>query len=390
MLIWRGASRRVNRLEVTSRSIRRAGRWGALACFVASAGLAAERPRVVIEGPLDNRIVVQLAGELQASGFQVRTKLAEGGAGRPPSEAFENADALIRVSAEMVEVWSVASPSAIATHAEVVHVAGTDDASAAVAALRAEEIVRARLLPVARAIAPTATAPAPPLPDVTPAQVPSPISPAGVQPAASSDSTKAATPPPPAARSSEATTAAPVVAVARPNTAHFGLDAGGLVFLSPGGVSPAVDVLLMPRWMPVAQASVRAVFTLPLTSPTVTSSEGEASVREWFFGASAAWNLIPAESPWAASVGAGTGAVRVQTQGIANAPYKSSSGDAWAWFSFVSAGASRRLGSQTRLGVDLLGGASVPEIAVAFPSRQQATWGRPLAAVSLTLQIDAL
>jgi hypothetical protein len=346
----------------------RAVRWAALLFHLCLSRAALARgDSVEVEGPLDSRIVVQLAQELRAAGFVAKTKAAEP-THLPPSADADDAPAFVlRVGSATIEVWSIDPFSSVATMVDVVSFANANESDAAVAARRAEELVRARLLPIDR----------PPASAVASANLPIPVA-----PSISESAHPLAGP----GLSSESS------ADSKPRSiAQFGLDAGAMLLISPGGVSPAADILLMPRWMPTNNVIARGVVAVPLTSPELTSTEGQATVKEWLLGATVDWSPLSADSVWAASLGAGLGAVRVQSQGTANPPYVSSNGDAWAWLPFAHAGTSRRLGSSAmRLGVDVWVGVSLPEIAILFPSRQIATWGRPLAGVSLALQIDAL
>jgi hypothetical protein len=175
-----------------------------------------------------------------------------------------------------------------------------------------------------------------------------------------------------------------------PTLARLGLDVGTLLSMSPGGIPPALDLLLLPRWIPIKPIMVRTIVGVPLTSPELKSTEGQASIKEWFFGAAVDCNLLPAEAAWSANAGAGLAGIRLQSQGTANPPYVSSTGDAWGWLPFADGGLSHRFGSsQIGLGLDAWIGASLPRMAIAFPTRQVATWGSPWAGVSLALKIDA-
>ena len=346
----------------------RAVRWAALLCYWGLCRFAMARGAYVeVDGPLDSRVVVQLAQELRAAGFVVKTHAAEPTHLPPLAHADDPAAFILRVGSATIEVWSIDPFSSVATMLDVVPLTNTNESDAAIAARRAEELVRARLLPIDHA----------PASAVASANLPVP---AGASISGSAH---------PLAGTSLSSESSPE-SKAR-SIAQFGLDAGAILLMSPGGVSPAADMLVMPTWMPTNKVIARGVVAVPLTSPELTSTEGQATVKEWLFGACVDWSLLSADSVWAATLGAGLGAVRLQSQGTANPPYVSSNGDAWAWLPFAHAGTSVRLGSSAlRIGVDVWVGVSLPEIAILFPSRQIATWGRPLAGASLALQIDAL
>jgi hypothetical protein len=321
---------------------------------------AAAGPCVVVEGAPGDATVAQLAVELRASGFTVTTMVAEPN-GPPAARPRAGIDAIVRVGLGAIEVWWVERASGEAAPLDIIRVADTDPT---VAALRAEEVVRARLLPP-DALGPAESA-------LPPAEAPSAM-------------------PTPAAAPTPASEPSSVAPSAAPGPALFGLDAGVLVLLSAGGVSPAADVLLMPRWTPAPQLELRAILAVPLTSPALTSIEGQATVGEWLVGGAVDWSLLAGESPWALTVGAGAGAARIQTTGTAQAPYVSSSGDVWAFSPFITAGAGRRLGSsQVRVGLSGWVGTSLPAIGIRFGGRDVATWGEPWTGIALTLQLDVL
>ena len=162
--------------------------------------------------------------------------------------------------------------------------------------------------------------------------------------------------------------------------------------LSPGGVPPALDVLVAPRWMPIERAVVRALVAIPITAPALTSSKtGNATASEWLLGAGVDWSFLPPDAVWSVRAGAGTGAARLRTEGTANEGYVSSSGDAWTWLLFASVGAGRQLGSpHTRIGADVFVGASLPVIAIQFPDGKEAKWGQPWVGIAIALEVDAL
>jgi len=346
----------------------RVSRHFAYAAVLGLSGLSraagARGANIAVVGPRDNPVVLELAQELRAAGFVVKAEIADAARSPPAVTPDDETDIVIRVDAATIEVWAIAEPPGLSTLVDVVPV-GSSTNEAAIAARRAEEVVRARLLPVDHSPAfETASA--------TP-QVPTPPS------AASS---------PPLKSSTQGSDSPP--GSSRPTLARFGLDVGTLLSMSPGGIPPAAELLLLPRWIPTKRIMARTIVGVPLTSPEIKSAEGQASIKEWFFGAAVDWNFLPAEAAWSANAGAGLAGVRLQSQGTANPPFVSSTGDAWGWLPFVDGGLSHRFGSsQIGLGLDAWIGASLPRMAIAFPTRRVATWGSPWAGVSLALKIDA-
>jgi hypothetical protein len=385
-----------------------AGCWTLVFGVLARAAPAA--PHVLVEGPSGDPIVERLVSELTASGFVVTTSPAT--LAGPPLAA-DDRDAVARVvSSRAIEIWSIDHARKTATELTVFSVGASNDADRAVAAVQAAELVRAHLLPVTAASAPVASA-------VTAASAPvgsnsvpvasnaAPVA-SNAAPMASNaapvrraapeailvpplDRVTPAAPPAAAPSPAPSSPASSSPAPLPPDRAHFGLDAGPLILFGASGVPASANLVLMPRWMPTGQLIVRTAITVPLASFDVTASAGHASVSEWLLGASVDWNLLPSEWPWECLVGAGSAAARIATQGVATPPYVSSSGNAWTWVPFVEAGLTRRLWSpQIRLGLLAILGAAAPEVQIHFAGQNIATWGRPLAGMALTLQVEAL
>ena len=247
-----------------------------------------------------------------------------------------------------IRVWRVNRSGARVGEPEVLGGHPGDDA--AVAAVRAAEIVRARLL---RADLPS---PAPPaLPVAAPPDVD-------------------------AARSAPAPT----------KRMRFGLGAGGMALVSPGGVPPALNLALMVRWLPAGPLVVRGLVAVPAAQPTLSSAEGQASVSEWLVGGAVEWSLLAADSLWDATIGLGAAAAHIQTHGEAVAPFVSAGGDGWTSLPFVDASVNRPLGTpNVRAGVQLLVGTAGPTVAIGFAGRQVAKWGGVVVGIALGLEVDA-
>jgi hypothetical protein len=344
----------------SARCFRRAVLVGCTLVLLARGGLAAAPPPVVVvDGAAGDPVVARLALELRAAGFEVRSAA-------DPDRA--PGDAVLHVTPALVEIRFHVPGRPAQVEEEVGRDEGRE--SAALVAVRVTEIIRARLLPFdapAPPPTPSPAAPGPPLPaPAPPAPPPSPAAP--VLPVSS----------PPGA---------PLRDLPRPPR-RFGVDAGPLVLASPGGVPASFGLLVSPRWSPGGGALVRALVAAPLTSPGISSGEGSAKVTTWFAGIAADARISPGDD-WTFSLGAGLGAAWSRARGAANAPDVGASGDAVACVPFLEVGGARALGTPAvRLGVRGLGGIAVPGVAFRFAGREVASWGLPLGAASLALEVD--
>ncbi len=334
-----------------ARGGRRRLAWHAVAFGLALLGPAArasDSSRVLVEGSHDDPVMRRVVAELRSSGLVVVE--VEGSASDAPAAADRAVvGALVGIGpGSGIRVWRVNPSGARVGEPEVLGAHPGDDA--AVAAVRAAEIVRARLLPA------DLPSPAPPaLPAAGPPDV---------------DAVRSA--PAPAKRS------------------RFGLGAGGLALFSPGGVPPALNLALMVRWLPSGPLVFRGLVAMPAALPTLSSAEGQASVSEWLLGGAVEWSLLAADSPWDATLGLGAAAAHIQTHGEAVAPFVSAGGDGWTSLPFVFASANRSLGvPYVRAGVQLLVGTTAPTVAIGFAGRQVAKWGGVLVGSALGLEVEA-
>jgi hypothetical protein len=172
---------------------------------------------------------------------------------------------------------------------------------------------------------------------------------------------------------------------------------GPLLLFNPGsspttGSPPALDLSLSPEWHPSPPFLLRALLAIPLVSlGSITSTDGSASLTTWLAGAAIDWQLRSPDASWTATLGAGAAAVFSSTQGNANPGYSGSGASAVAALPFVEGGVSRALDTRrVRLGIHGMLGASIPEITIQFANHQVASWGQPVVAASLALEIDLL
>ena len=312
------------------------------------AAQASDSSRVLVEGSHDDPVVRRVVAELRSSGLVV-VEVEASASDAPAAADRAVVGALIGVEPDSgIRVWRVDPSGGRVGEPEVLGGHPGDDA--AVAAVRAAEIVRARLLP---------------------ADLPSPAPPA--LPAAAPPDVDAEWPAP-----------------APTKRMRFGLGAGGLALFSPGGVPPALNLALMVRWLPAGRLVVRGLVAVPAAQPTLSSAEGQASVSEWLVGGAVEWSLLAADSLWDATIGLGAAAAHIQTRGEAVAPFVSAGGDGWTSLPFVDASVNRSLGTpNVRAGVQLLVGTAGATVAIGFAGRQVATWGGVLVGSALGLEVEA-
>ncbi len=327
----------------------------------AGASTAVSRP-LLVEGEASDPVVPRLVQELRAEGFEVET----GALQSPPFEGSlvgRSAVLCVQPSAG-IEVWMADEASGLPVRVEVVPVDVPRTEHAGVAAASAAEILRVHHLQLGgTATAGLAPNPLPATPVQMPAEEPKlvPAEPARVPEG-----------PPYGKR------------------ARFGFDLGPIVLASPGGIPPALDLAIGFRLMLLRALDLRASFALPLATPRVSSSAGRASVAPWLAGIEAAWLLVPGPRTWSASLGIGVDAAWVRTQGTANAPAISASGDAVCALPFVSARGTRTLWSpHARLAAVAMVGSLLPGVGVRLAGQEVASWGQPLVAGALALEIDA-
>jgi hypothetical protein len=332
--------------------------------LLASPWLGVSHPAVVVQGSGTDPVVARLVQELVAAGCTVRT--GEPMAVEPAARTY---DAVLDVTPDAIEIWVFDRSTDRAAKLDVVMLAAPRAESAAIAAVRVSEIFRAHLLPVAR---------------------PAPAEEASADPARAAITTTASVPP----LSRPAIAERPVSSLSSisspPSEATLALALGPLLLLTPGGTPPALDLSVIPEWRPSRNLAIRAVLAAPLGAPSVTSREGSASVSTWLTGAGADWVLESRDTVWMANLGAGVAAAWSETRGHpASGAYLGSNASAVAAVPYVEAGGS--LGTpRVRLAVDGLVGLALPEVTVVFAGNQVASWGRPVGAVSVLVQLGIL
>lgn len=307
----------------------------------------ADRPRVVITGPAQSPIVARVRDELGVLGFDVRVEADADGHDLAALGRRHGAAAVARVSARPPEIdlWVDAAPAAPSL--QVLR----DPPDPALLALRAVELLRARLLPVPIVAEPP---PAPPPPSAAPA------------PTASASS---APPPAPRARG-------PVALIV-----------GAGLLVSPGGVPPAFQLRLGAEWDPHPRFGVDAVLFVPATAATVTAPEGSISLRSLGLGGGVHASLTDPLSDLTVALGLGLQAMALMYRGDATAAFAAQSGTAWSASPYASASAAYRFHPRVAVRLDLVTSLVRPEPVLRIAGHEAASFGQPAFFPSIDLEV---
>jgi len=304
----------------------------------------------------DDETIAHLRFELEAGGFRILELRAQ-----PDVEAqtlsaaaeAEHAAAAVRVDAARgrAELWVRDNRGSI----EETFTAGSDASRDHVLALRVAETLRARGLLL------------PPSPSPPPAE-----------------------PKPQARRPAAAPSAAPPDArELSPPTARFSLELGPGLLLSPGGLEPLAAIELGVRLEYRRLWSVYAFGTVPLSRQSVEAAEGEAVTSS-----SVAAGLFEVE--WLDSAfggvrsGLGAGLTITTMSGRGASGFRGEDDTVLAFSPLASTSFHVDLGPRLRLRTGLAGGYTVPEVRVAFGTREVVSWGRPFVLTSLVLEASPL
>lgn len=175
----------------------------------------------------------------------------------------------------------------------------------------------------------------------------------------------------------------------RNDRAWLWFELGAGLALSPGGLEP----------LALAEAGARLEFAerwsfflntlLPVSHQTVTAAEGEAEVSTWLAGGGLdlKWSRLPFGG-FRSGIG---GAVAVTTMsGKASPDFASSEDVVTTFVPHVQSSFYVDLGRRFRLRSGLAVGTALPEVRVAFGSREVASWGEPFLVISLVLEMTPL
>jgi hypothetical protein len=315
----------------------------------------ADRPRVVILGPSQSPIVARVRDELAVLGFDVRVEADADGRDLAALGRRHGAAAVARVSARPPEIdlWVDAAP------AEPSLQVLRDPPDPALLALRAVELLRARLLPV-----PIVAEPPPPPPPASPA----PVASATPAPSASQELSVA---PAPAPRSR-----GPVALIAGP-----------ALLVSPGGVPPAFHLRLGAEWDPLPRFGVDAMLFVPVTAATVSAAEGSISLRPLGLGGGVHALLTDSLSDLTVALGLGLQAMALMYRGEATGTFAAQSGTAWSASPYAAASAAYRFHPRFAVRFDLVTSLVRPEPVLRIAGREAASFGQPAFVPSIDLEV---
>lgn len=364
-------------------------RWalaGAIPALLVASAVFADRPRVVMVAPAyDDPAVTRMRGELAVLGVEVEVLVSAKDSPDLPALAKRlGASAALRVerTPPAIVVW--VEPGAGVTPGEVRVGGPAESRDAGLLALRAVEVLRARLLRVPITEAPPAASD-----DAGAAAIDA--EPPVIDAAASTpvEDASAPVPAPPADAgttlvAASGDTAAPAK---RPDPRPFAISAGPAVLLSPGGVPPSVEVRVAAEWDPIPRLGVEASAFLPATAGTVSATEGSMSLRAFDVGAGLRGFLTDPLADFTVALGAGVSAMLLSFEGRARDPWSSASGSSWAVAPYLTATAAYRVHTRVALRLDLEAALVRPQPVLRIAGNEVASFGQPAFLPSLGVEV---
>jgi len=139
---------------------------------------------------------------------------------------------------------------------------------------------------------------------------------------------------------------------------------------------------------PDARWSISAFSMLPLRPARVSDRTGSADINATLFALAAEGHLN--QGRFQASFGAGGALALLDVEGSARFPFEGQSQRLLTGLPFVRAAAAGWLASQALLRTELMLGWAVPASVIRLNQVDVAHWGSPFAAVTLTLQLGIL
>jgi hypothetical protein len=316
------------------------------------AAAIAQQPLLVaiVRGKGDEMIVGRLVAELSALGFEVAELPDPSPATTPLAELADRARAvaLLRPKGRsQIELWVRDPNTGETAFAEIV--TESEQRGHDVVALRAVEVLRARL--VRLGITTTSTEPPPPAP--------------------------APEPPPPAPPK------APEIVGPRPKL--LWVDLGPAAEASAGGIGPQWMASAALRIEPHAKFSVAAFGLFPLVGSRLSGPEGRAEVSLTLFGASVGYHVL--EPPWTLSLGPAVAVALVDLEAFeTSAEYAGRDARIVTAAALGELAVTGTLSQSFRLRVAVGAGSSLGPATVRFAGRDVASWGQPFATFGVMLE----
>ena len=304
----------------------------------------------------DEDTIARLRFELAEGSFRILELQPDAGLENEPlsaAAAREHVAAAVRVDAARgrVELWVRDERGSI----EETFTAGSEGSQSHVLAVRVAETLRARGLlvpPAPKPAAPWAEQPVVPAPATT-TPAPSPA------PAAAHGGTR------------------------------FSIELGAGLVASPGGLGPFGAVELGLRLEFLRLWSISALGALPISRQSVEAAEGEAVTSSSVAGAllELEWARLPFGG-FRSGLGAGVTLTNMSGRGASG--FSGADDTVVAFTPLLRTSFHLDLGPRLRLRTGVAGGFTLPEVKVAFGSREVASWGRPFGLLSLALEASPL
>ncbi len=142
------------------------------------------------------------------------------------------------------------------------------------------------------------------------------------------------------------------------------------------GGSPGISIGGRASWFAFRKIGFTVEGAVPLTSATVSATEGESSLRSWMFG----WGLTLRwlDETLRLHTTFGMMAASVLVRGTAFAPYSSGSDSMWAALPFARLDSGANLGRHLFVPLSVTFGVGLPSTQITFADRPVAHWATPL------------
>ncbi len=330
---------------------------------------------VVVFEDETNPVARRLRAELGGATFDVHmAKIAFGVAPRAPLGGIASVAAVtelrgcLRVAHDdaSVEIWTT-DPSGVLQLAEVVEGKGDE------LAVRAAEVLRARLMPAPSSSASSTGNDLAPVSSVA-------ASISSASPSSAPTPNASATSPSPSTHASRtrATEAKP---------SSVGLEVGPAMVYSPGGVGAVFDVTAGVRWAPTRDYALRLFALLPLTRSRVETEGGSIDISFMLIGIGIATTLFE-RSHIAATIGGGVGLSITHMAGASRAPLTGRSLDVFGVVPYLRFALPLRLQRALALEPAFTAGIVAPRAAAEVVEREVVTFGRPLLVSEIVLTLE--
>jgi hypothetical protein len=198
-------------------------------------------------------------------------------------------------------------------------------------------------------------------------------------------------PPPPQAETAAATVAGPGMASAPAVTepvAKMGAQAGVGTLLSLGGPGPELQVWLSLHRFFGRRLGLAADIALPVVRSTLDGPEGKAKIGTAMAGLAFLARLRASPTAWFLNAGLGAAVLRVGVDGEAVPTLRSSATSVLTGAGYARVDGGYAPSDRVRLGLRLLGGASLDRVHLRFAGNDAGSWGRAFAAAAIFAELD--